>query len=214
MLDRVEGCRGVSRVSRVSRMSRVSSRCRVLSRGFASKVSRCPRWQDAVAAHQQNLGSSCKAVSSLIVAASQLHPVDVAQPEHNQYTLCGHLRTSSAGSHCHCAPRCCAGAAPQQRRRCSSVAPAAPPAHKAQLTTALMAQGWCHESVDIATAQGAVQQLRATVPHRSSVAAAAASPLQPSVASAQSAMDHRSALMAQAHWCEDSLPLYKVLCST
>ena len=34
------------------------------------------------------------------------------------------------------------------------------------------------ESVDIATAQGAVQQLRATVPHRSSVAAAAASPLQ------------------------------------
>ena len=36
-----------------------------------------------------------------------------------------------------------------------------------------MAQGWCHESVDIATAQGAVQQLRATVPHRSSVAAAA-----------------------------------------
>ena len=132
-----------------------------MSRGFASKVSRCPRWQDAVAAHQQNLGSSCKAVSSLIVAASQLHPVDVAQPEHNQYTLCGHLRTSSAGSHCHCAQRCCAGAAPQQRRRCSSVAPAASPAHKAQLTTALMAQGWCHESVDIATAQGAVQQLRA-----------------------------------------------------
>ena len=129
----------------------------------------------------------------------QLHPVDVAQPEHNQYTLCGHLRTSSAGSHCHCAQRYCAGAAPQQRRRCSSVAPAASPAHKAQLTTALMAQGWCHESVDIATAQGAVQQLRATVPHRSSVAAAAASPLQPSVASAQSAMDHRSALMAQAH---------------
>ena len=80
--------------------------------------------------------------------------------------------------HCHCAQRCCAGAAPQQRRRCSSVAPAASPAHKAQLTTALMAQGWCHESVDIATAQGAVQQLRATVPHRSSVAAAAASPLQ------------------------------------
>ena len=67
MLDRVEGCRGVSRVSRVSR---VSSRCRVLSRGFASKVSRCPRWQDAVAAHQQNLGSSCKAVSSLSCSLS------------------------------------------------------------------------------------------------------------------------------------------------
>ena len=116
-------------------------------------------------------------LSHPLVAASQLHPVDVAQPEHNQYTLCGHLRTSSAGSHCHCAQRCCAGAAPQQRRRCSSVAPAASPAHKAQLTTALMAQGWCHESVDIATAQGAVQQLRATVPHRSSVAAAAVSPL-------------------------------------
>ena len=162
----------------MSRVSRVSSRCRVLSRGFASKVSRCPRWQDAVAAHQQNLGSSCKAVSSLSCSLSVVHPVDVAQPEHNQYTLCGHLRTSSAGSHCHCAQRCCAGAAPQQRRRCSSVAPAASPAHKAQLTTALMAQGWCHESVDIATAQGAVQQLRATVPHRSSVAAAAASPLQ------------------------------------
>ena len=110
------------------------------------------------------------------------------------------------------------GAVQAQHR--SSVAAAAasplqrPPAHKAQLTTALLSQGWCHESVDIATAQGAVQQLRATVPHRSSVAAAAASPLQPSVASAQSAMDHRSALMAQAHWCEDSLPLYKVLCST
>ena len=113
-----------------------------------------------------------------LVAASQLHPVDVAQPEHNQYTLCGHLRTSRAGSHCHCAQRCCAGAAPQQRRRCSVVAATASPAHKAQLTTALMAQGWCHESVDIATAQGAVQQLRATVPHRSSVAAAAVSPLQ------------------------------------
>ena len=170
----------------MSRVSRMSSGCRVCCQE-ASEVSRCPRWQDAVAAHQQNLGSSCKAVSSLIVAASQLHPVDVAQPEHNQYTLCGHLRTSSAGSHCHCAQRCCAGAAPQQRRRCSVVAPAAPPAHKAQLTTALLSQGWCHESVDIATAQGAVQQLRATVPHRSSVAAAAASPLQPSVASAQSA---------------------------
>ena len=69
--------------------------------------------------------------------------------------------------------RSTAAASPlQQRRPCSS------PAHKAQLTTALMAQGWCHESVDIATAQGAVQQLRATVPHRSSVAAAAVSPLQ------------------------------------
>ena len=129
----------------------------------------------------QPINKTWAAVAKLfhpLVAASQLHPVDVAQPEHNQYTLCGHLRTSSAGSHCHCAPRCCAGAAPQQRRRCSVVAPAAPPAHKAQLTTALLSQGWCHESVDIATAQGAVQQLRATVPHRSSVAAAAASPLQ------------------------------------
>ena len=65
-----------------------------------------------------------------LVAASQLHPVDVAQPEHNQYTLCGHLRTSRAGSHCHCAQRCCAGAAlvhrssvgsPLQRRRPCSV---------------------------------------------------------------------------------------------
>ena len=77
---------------------------------------------------------SCKAVSSLScslsVAPSQLHPVDVAQPEHNQYTLCGHLRTSRAGSHCHCAQRCCAGTAlvhrssvgsPLQRRRpCSA----------------------------------------------------------------------------------------------
>ena len=110
--------------------------------------------------------------------------------------------------------RSTAAASPlQQRRPCSSVAPAAPPAHKAQLTTALMAQGWCHESVDIATAQGAVQQLRAaSTPsqqrrRRCSVAVV-------SIASAQSAMDHRSALMAQAHWCEDSLPLYKVLCST
>ena len=65
-----------------------------------------------------------------LVAASQLHPVDVAQPEHNQYTLCGHLRTSRAGSHCHCAQRCCAGAAlvhrssvgsPLQHRRPCSV---------------------------------------------------------------------------------------------
>ena len=102
----------------------------------------------------------------------------------------------------------------QQRRRCIVVAAAALPAHKAQLTTAIMATGWCHESVDIATAQGAVQQLRAIVPHRSSVAAAASVAVGCSVASAQSAMDHRSALMAQAHWCEDSLALYKVLCST
>ena len=196
--------------------------CSVEGRGCCiegtSRVHRgCIEGTSRVRRGQGSANKTWAAVAKLfhpLVAASQLHPVDVAQPEHNQYTLCGHLRTSSAGSHCHCAQRYCAGAAPQQRRRCSSVAPAASPAHKAQLTTALMAQGWCHESVDIATAQGAVQQLRATVPHRSSVAAAAASPLQPSVASAQSAMDHRSALMAQAHWCEDSLPLYKVLCST
>ena len=98
-------------------------------------------------------------------------------------------------------------------RRCSVVAPAASPAHKAQLTTALMAQGWCHESVDIATAQGAVQQLRATVPHRSSVAAAASVAIAASPVH-KAHVDHRSALMAQAYWCEDSLPLYKVLCST
>ena len=202
-------------------MSRVSSRCRVECCQGVLPL-RC-RGVQGGRMQLQPINKTWAAVAKLfhpLVAASQLHPVDVAQPEHNQYTLCGHLRTSSAGSHCHCAhrcaQRCCAGAAPQQRRRwrCSVVAPAASPAHKVQLTTALMAQGWCHESVDIATAQGAVQQLRATVPHRSSVAAAAASPLQPSVASAQSAMDHRSALMAQAHWCEDSLPLYKVLCST
>ena len=98
-------------------------------------------------------------------------------------------------------------------RRCSVVAPAASPAHKAQLTTALMAQGWCHESVDIATAQGAVQQLRATVPHRSSVAAAAVSPLQRRRCTKRMWTTGLHS-MAQAHWCEDSLPLYKVLCST
>ena len=152
--------RGVEGVERVERVERVS---RVLSRGFASK-DRC-RGVQGGRMQLQPINKTWAAVAKLfhpLVAASQLHPVDVAQPEHNQYTLCaGHLRTSSAGSHCHCAQRYCAGAAPQQRRRCSSVAPAAPPAHKAQLTTALMAQGWCHESVDIATAQGAVQQLRA-----------------------------------------------------
>ena len=143
----VEGCRGCRGVERVSSVVKRRLRCR----GVQGDT-------------MQPTNKTWAAVAKLfhpLVAASQLHPVDVAQPEHNQYTLCGHLRTSSAGSHCHCAQRCCAGAAPQQRRRCSSVAPAASPAHKAQLTTALMAQGWCHESVDIATAQGAVQQLRA-----------------------------------------------------
>ena len=154
----VEGCRGVSRVSSVSS---VSSGCRECCQGVLRL--RC-RGVQGGRMQLQPINKTWAAVAKLfhpLVAASQLHPVDVAQPEHNQYTLCGHLRTSSAGSHCHCAQRYCAGAAPQQRRRCSSVAPAAPPAHKAQLTTALMAQGWCHESVDIATAQGAVQQLRA-----------------------------------------------------
>ena len=65
----VEGCRGVSSVSSVSRVSRMSSGCRVCCQE-ASEVSRCPRWQDAVAAHQQNLGSSCKAVSSLSCSLS------------------------------------------------------------------------------------------------------------------------------------------------
>ena len=59
----------------------------------------------------------------------------------------------------------------QQRRRCR-VAAALACAHSATDHSA-HGTGWCHESVDIATAQGAVQQLRATVPHRSSVAAAA-----------------------------------------
>ena len=47
----------------------------------------------------QPINKTWAAVAKLfhpLVAASQLHPVDVAQPEHNQYTLCGHLRTSSA----------------------------------------------------------------------------------------------------------------------
>ena len=68
MLASVEGCRGVSRVSRVS-SSRMSSGCQVCCQ-VAPEVSRCPRWQDAVAAHQRNLGSSCKAVSSLSCSLS------------------------------------------------------------------------------------------------------------------------------------------------
>ena len=151
-----------------------------MSRCLASKVVRYPRWQDAVAAHNKGWAAVAKLFHPL-VAASQLHPGCSTTCEHNQYTLWTFEDIKLiARSHCHCT-RCCAGAAPkatahpmQQRRRCSVVAPAASPAHKAQLTTALnMAQGWCHESVGIATAQGAVQQLRATVPHRSSVAAAA-----------------------------------------
>ena len=155
------------------------------------------------------LGPQLQRPNPLVAASQSCTPVDVAQPVSTTSILCGHLRTSSS-----LVPGVIAtaqGAVQAQHLRlqhtpCSSVAGATD--HNAHGT------GWCHESVDIATAQGAVQQLRATVPHRSSVAAAAASPLQPSVASAQSAMDHRSALMAQAHWCEDSLPLYKVLCST
>ena len=152
-----------------------------MSRCLASKVSRYPRWQDAVAAHNKTWAAAAKA-KSLVAASQSCTPVDVAQPVSTTSILCGHLRDIKliARSHCHCT-RCCAGAAPkatahpmQQRRRCSVVAAACSVAG-AQSATDHSADGtgWCHESVDIATAQGAVQQLRATVPHRSSVAAAA-----------------------------------------
>ena len=107
-----------------------------------------------------------------------------------------------------------------QHTPCSSVAAAAlSPLQRRRRTKrnfdhSAHGTGWCHESVDIATLHKVLsKQLRATVPHRSSVAAAAsvavaASPVH------KAHVDHRSALMAQAHWCEDSLPLYKVLCST
>ena len=120
------------------------------------------------------LGHQLQKLFHPLVAASQsCTPVDVAQPVSTTSILCGHLRTSSS-----LVPGVIAtaqGAVQAQHLRlqhtpCSSVAGATD--HSAHGT------GWCHESVDIATAQGAVQQLRATVPHRSSVAAAAASPLQ------------------------------------
>ena len=69
----VEACRGLSRlgpclsvsrcrgvVSRVSSGSSGSSGCRVLSRCLASKVSRYPRWQDAVAAHNKTWAAAAK----------------------------------------------------------------------------------------------------------------------------------------------------------
>ena len=117
----------------------------------------------------QPINKTWAAVAKLfhpLVAASQLHPVDVAQPEHNQYTLWTFEDIKCRESLPLCTSMCTKvlcrrSTAAASDRRCSVVAPAASPAHKAQLTTALMAQGWCHESVDIATAQGAVQQLRA-----------------------------------------------------
>ena len=120
-------------------MSRVTTcACSVEGRGCCiegtSRVHRgCIEGTSRVRRGQGSANKTWAAVAKLfhpLVAASQLHPVDVAQPEHNQYTLCGHLRTSRAGSHCHCAQRCCAGAAlvhrssvgsPLQRRRPCSV---------------------------------------------------------------------------------------------
>ena len=69
----VEGVDCVEGVERVERVERVSSGCRVVSRCLASKVSRYPRWQDAVAAHNKTWAAAAKLFHPL-VAASQLHP--------------------------------------------------------------------------------------------------------------------------------------------
>ena len=75
MLVRVECRRVVSRVSssrgcrgcRVSSVSSVSSGCRVLSRRFASKVSRCPRWQECSCSPSTGgrVGMGCRGVESV-----------------------------------------------------------------------------------------------------------------------------------------------------
>ena len=141
-----EGCRGVSRVSSVSS---VSSGCQVLSRCLASKVSRYPRWQDAVAAHNKTWAPAAKLFHPLVAASQSCTPVDVAQPVSTTSILCGHLRTSSSlvpgviataqGAvqaqhlrlqHTPCSSVAAAASSPLQRRRRT----------KAQLTTALMAQ--------------------------------------------------------------------------
>ena len=183
----VEGCRGCRGCRACRSVSSVSSGCRVLSRCLASKVSRYPRWQDAVAAHNKTWAAAAKLFHPLVAASQSCTPVDVAQPVSTTSILCaGHLRTSSS-----LVPGVIAtaqGAVQAQHLRlqhtpCSSVAAASSsPLQRSSAQSATdnsdHGTGWCHESVDIATAQGAVQQLRATVPHRSSVAAAAASPLQ------------------------------------
>jgi len=71
----VSRCRGV--VSRVSSGSSGSSGCRVLSRCLASKVSRYPRWQDAVAAHNKTWAAAAKLFRPLVAASQSCTPVDV-----------------------------------------------------------------------------------------------------------------------------------------
>ena len=77
-------------------VSSVSSGCRVLSRCLASKVSRYPRWQDAVAAHNKTWAAVAKLFHPLVAASQSCTPVDVAQPVSTTSILCGHLRTSSS----------------------------------------------------------------------------------------------------------------------
>ena len=87
---------GVLWVSSLSSVSSVSSGCRVLSRCLASKVSRYPRWQDAVAAHNKTWAAAAKLFHPLVAASQSCTPVDVAQPVSTTSLLCGHLRTSSS----------------------------------------------------------------------------------------------------------------------
>ena len=130
----VSRCRGVvSRVSRVSSVSSVSSGCRVLSRCLASKVSRYPRWQDAVAAHNKTWAAAAKLFRPLVAASQSCTPVDVAQPVSTTSILCGHLRTSSSrvpgviataqgavqAQHLRLQHTPCSSVAAQRRRPCS-----------------------------------------------------------------------------------------------
>ena len=94
MLVRVEVSRsGVEGVERVERVERVSSVVKVF---LASKVSRYPRWQDAVAAHNKTWAAAAKLFRPLVAASQSCTPVDVAQPVSTTSILCGHLRTSSS----------------------------------------------------------------------------------------------------------------------
>ena len=75
MLVRVEVSRsGVEGVERVERVERVSSVVKVF---LASKVSRYPRWQDAVAAHNKTWAAAAKLFRPLVAASQSCTPVDV-----------------------------------------------------------------------------------------------------------------------------------------
>ena len=122
---------GTSRVHRgyiegsIEGTSRVTTcACSVEGRGC------CIEGTSRVRRGQGSANKTWAAVAKLfhpLVAASQLHPVDVAQPEHNQYTLCGQFEDMKCRESLPlCTKVLCrrstAAASPLQRRRPCSVA--------------------------------------------------------------------------------------------